>query len=340
MGRPPEVTDEEIIEAGIKLSTVGHVNGYRLFDALGRRGRSERMLKVWQEYEATLAGAAADPSIDLLPVPEKAQLVVDRLKGELAGGIDRAIKLIFAAVDEGVRGRYRDELAETISTRDACTREMAEALGALGDLSETLSVRDETIESLMATLEETKAQRVRAEALTGAEFKHKEDLATRLTQAEISLDVERQKCIGVQVLRDKAEEVVGILRAEKSDWLEERDRLRAVVERQLFDLARSETENRQHLSMIGAQQSTIGQLNGSLPSRVAPAGEPSPSVGQAFGRRIGTSEAFGSDGSYHPPRPRRLSLPSRKTAPVRDEPAVYGGGDEAPTDGIPGTAAP
>jgi len=50
-------------------------------------------------------------SNDLPPVPEKAQTLADGLKGELSGGINRAMKLIYAAVDDGVRGRYRNELA-------------------------------------------------------------------------------------------------------------------------------------------------------------------------------------------------------------------------------------
>ena len=334
MARPPEVTDEEIIEVGIKLRTVGHVNGYRLFDALGRRGRSDRLLKVWQEYEATLARTADDPSIDLPPVPEKAQMLADGLKGELAGGIDRAIKLIYAAVEEGVRGRYRDELAETISTRDACTREVAEALGALGDLSENLAVRDETIESLSAMLETTKAQRDRAEAVNGAELKHQEDLAARLTKAESSLNVERQKCVDLQVLHGKMEEVIGLLRAEKAAWLEERDRFRAIVERKLVEIARLETESRKQLSTNAAQQATTEHLDGSATPRTGPP------VSSVFGRRIGTMEAFGSDGSYQPPRPRRLSLPSSKTAPARHDTAVTSKVDLAPTDGRLGGDAP
>ncbi len=340
MARPTEVTDEEILEAAGKLSAAGPINATRLWDALGRRGRPERLLKVWRQHEATLTGTTDHLPIDLPPVPEKAQMLADGLKGELSGGIDRAIKLIYAAVDERVRGRYRDELAETLSTRDACSREVGEALNALGDLSEALAERDETVESLSAALATTKGERDLAEALSGAESEHKGDLAIRLAKIEAAFEIERQSCVDLRVAHAKAEEIVAYLRAEKADWLEERERFRGAAERQIVDFALLQTENRQHLSMISAQQLTIGQLNGSMPSRVAPEHAKTISVDEQSGhRRIRTMGATGSNASRPPRRPRRPSASLIETEPVQDDTSVSDTAAVAPTDGGMGRAA-
>lgn len=325
MARPTEVTDEEIIEVARKLSAAGFINATRLWNSLGRRGRPDRLLKVWLQHETIVKGSADNASSsDLPPVPEKAQTLADGLKSELSDGIDRPIRLIYAAVDDGVRGRYRDEIAETTATRDACSREVDETLSAMGDLSETLAARDETVETLSAALATATEERGLAEALSGAESRHRGDLVTRLAKIEAGFEIERQRCLDLRVAHAKAEEGIGFLRSEKAEWLEERERFRAASQRQVVDFALLQTENRQHLSTISAQQLTIAQLNGSI--RFQPINEDTTPTLRDKTPGAPRARTMGAVRS-HPPRPRTTATSLVKTDLGHDDTLVFNGGN-------------
>lgn len=75
----------------------------------------------------------------------------------------------------------------------------------MGDLSEALAARDETVETLSAALATAAGGRDLAEALSGAKSRHRCDLATRLVkieavpEIEAVLEIEHQSCLDRRV---------------------------------------------------------------------------------------------------------------------------------------------
>lgn len=207
MGRPPEVTDEEIIAAGRKLDAVGGVNATRLWKACGEHGKPARLLEVWSGYRQ---GQSSEPVATAgaplrLPIPEAAQRLATGLKGELSIGIDRALASIYAAVEHVVQGRFRQELADLTSVREAHRAEIEDALTALGDMSEAGDDREVRIGDLEAALASVLRERDVSEALRAAQTAQHETALARLRDAETNLQQERQTSVELKIAQARGE---------------------------------------------------------------------------------------------------------------------------------------
>ena len=89
VGRPPLVSDAEIIAVGERIKSAGPVKGTQLWRACGGRGRAERLLAVWDLHEAKLRAEAGDDQHvgrAGLAIPEKAQQLAASLKSDLSSG--------------------------------------------------------------------------------------------------------------------------------------------------------------------------------------------------------------------------------------------------------------
>lgn len=103
--RPPEIPDEMVVEAGQRLLAVGRpVNGWALRTACGGRGKSDRLLQVWRDYEASAQVEEAP-----VEVPDVVAEAIVGAKGEVAGLLDRLLPTLYAAAEGVVDARRRAE---------------------------------------------------------------------------------------------------------------------------------------------------------------------------------------------------------------------------------------
>ena len=189
IGRPPLVSDAEIIAAGERLVSAGPVLGTQLWRACGKHGRAERLLGIWNQHEAKLrAEADADQQVGLgLPIPEKAQQLAANLKADVASGIDRVLSSIYSAVEESVQGRYRAEVAEMTQARDAYLREIRDAYAAMEEMSDAVSEAEDRVKGVEGALSDALNARNVSEALRVAAVEEQARQAELLRQAESEL---------------------------------------------------------------------------------------------------------------------------------------------------------
>lgn len=132
--RQPEIPDAEIIDAGRRLLAVGRqVNGWALRTACGGRGKSDRLLQVWREHEASTQVEEAP-----IEVPDPVAEAIGAAKGEVAGLIDRLLPTIYAAAEGVVDAR---RLAEF----DALQRQLAWAEQQAKDAASAIEQADAEI---------------------------------------------------------------------------------------------------------------------------------------------------------------------------------------------------
>lgn len=125
--RPPEIPDEVVVEAGQRLLAVGRpVNGWALRTACGGRGKAERLLQVWRDYEAAAQVEAAP-----IEVPDVVAEAIGGAKGEVAGLLDRLLPTLYAAAEGVVDARRRaefDALQRQLAWAEQQTKDAAAAI--------------------------------------------------------------------------------------------------------------------------------------------------------------------------------------------------------------------
>jgi hypothetical protein len=135
MARPPEITEDQVIAAGRGLESAGQpVNPYRLYRAVGGRGRPDRLLAVWTAHVAA-RGSAEVPEPPALPPAVR-------------DGLGKAMQSIGAQLERTVRQISADLAAEAAARmaaeRDALARERAALAEAEADaLGEFTGMADE-----------------------------------------------------------------------------------------------------------------------------------------------------------------------------------------------------
>lgn len=116
MARPSEITDEDIISAGRQLEAAGErITAYRLYRAVGGRGRPDRLLAVWTAHVGGRGSAEAQEPPALAPA--------------IRDGLSAAVRMIGEQLERTVRQISADLAAEaaarTAADRDALARERA-----------------------------------------------------------------------------------------------------------------------------------------------------------------------------------------------------------------------
>ena len=137
MGRPAEVTDEEIIRAGNALVADNRdVNGTRLLKGVGGRGRAKRMLEVWTKHVETSTAVPQEPSSPVAALPEAASRLLSDCKGQLGTGLDACVREIYAVVERTLASRFQTEMTAMTTSRESYQAELHEAWQALEELAE------------------------------------------------------------------------------------------------------------------------------------------------------------------------------------------------------------
>ena len=137
MGRPAEVTDEEIIRAGNALVADNRaVNGTRLLKGVGGRGRTSRMMEVWTRHVEASTTVSQEPSSAVAALPEAASRLLSDCKGRLNSGLDACVHEIYAVVERAVAGRFQTEMAAMTTSRESYQAELHEAWQAMEELAE------------------------------------------------------------------------------------------------------------------------------------------------------------------------------------------------------------
>ena len=137
MGRPAEVTDEEIIKAGNALVVDNRaVNGTRLLKGVGGRGRATRMLEVWTKHVETSTTVLQEPASPQAALPEAASRLLSDCKGQLGNGLDACVHQVYAVVERTLASRFQTEMTAVITSRESYQAELREAWQALEELAE------------------------------------------------------------------------------------------------------------------------------------------------------------------------------------------------------------
>ena len=137
MGRPAEVTDEEIIRAGNALVADNRaVNGTRLLKGVGGRGRAKRMLEVWTKHVETSTAVPQEPSSPVAALPEAASRLLSDCKGLLGTRLDACVHEIYAGVERTLASRFQTEMTAMTTSRESYQAELHEAWQAMEELAE------------------------------------------------------------------------------------------------------------------------------------------------------------------------------------------------------------
>lgn len=156
VGRTPEVTNDQIIEVGLKLEAEGsRISAWKLRNVIGA-GTPARLMKVWENYKAESGGvvAVAETKEDSLLPPE----VEDNLRlmlGQLNGSIESlAIQINNAAVRAADK-RVQSEYEASKKAKENAEQELSEAEIALtqsdqktSQLEEMLAVKEAEVRNI------------------------------------------------------------------------------------------------------------------------------------------------------------------------------------------------
>lgn len=220
IGRPADVSDDAIIEAGNALAAAGsRITGYALRRKLGNKGEAKRLMRVWKAHEQSHQVLDAEPVQELpVEVDEALTQVTTALVDQIQA---LARKLNSTAVQTAER-RIAEALATARDTQEQAEAELADAAATVDEL-----------EASVARLERETADQ--GEQLAAAARKAQDD-ARRLTQLERDLAVLREKLEHEEDQRERAEttlqqrsEQLADLQQDKNELKGERDQLRLHV---------------------------------------------------------------------------------------------------------------
>ena len=252
MGRPITVTDDEIIEAGKRLSMsspnrIG-ITGHRLWTECGLRGRPRRLLQVWEQHLATAGADGERFAVQLLPLPTEWRRHLDKLLTSLSAGLDQAVQGILASHAAEADARIKaerdhsaaeiealvDEQRSCEETMDVVASEMTglrEQVAALEQLvvdarkaqyiAEQMHRRDADLLSAaqmrLADLETSRADaRAVAAAATAREAMLAHQVGAMQAQCAATQDALDMRRHNLGVAAGRIEELVSALAAERS----------------------------------------------------------------------------------------------------------------------------
>lgn len=147
--RPTEVSNEQIIEAGQQLLSVGRsVTGFALRKII-KAGDANRLKKVWDDYQLSTSVTASEPVAEL---PIEVAEEVAQVSKSLAEKITLlAIELNDKAVKASER-RVAELVRSTGDQRAQAERELADASETVDDLESQLDEKETEIERLNESL--------------------------------------------------------------------------------------------------------------------------------------------------------------------------------------------
>lgn len=221
--RPPEFSEEDIIQAGEKLQQQypdRKVTAYQIRKALGDRGNPQRYKAVWEEY------LAKQPVLEQHQVAELPVEVAQQLEDMNERLTQTVRNMVIHINDQAVRtaeSRVREVVRLASEQRQQAELETVEASEVIEDLEGKLEARDEELENLKTVLaasqEGHQASKVAhaqlQERLTALEQSSKEaaqlarereeDLKSQLKEAASKLEQAREREAMAVGARDAAD---------------------------------------------------------------------------------------------------------------------------------------
>jgi chromosome segregation ATPase len=141
IGRIPEVTEIEIIEAGKKLSAINkNVTGSALRKVLGK-GDFKRLLRVWTEYEVS-EDSKNESATELTSEVKQA---INDATSTLSQTFESLVKDIYNKANSGAQQHIYSAINIAESRQKKADDEMHDALGIIEDLEQTVSTLEESL---------------------------------------------------------------------------------------------------------------------------------------------------------------------------------------------------
>jgi hypothetical protein len=136
LGRPPEVTDDEIITAGRELEAGGRrISPYTLYQGVGGRGRPKRLWDVWTAHVADPGTAEMPEAPGLPPAIRDGLAAAVRSLGE---ELERTVRRIAADLAAEAAAQTAAERNALARERAALAESEADALAEFTDITEEL----------------------------------------------------------------------------------------------------------------------------------------------------------------------------------------------------------
>ncbi|MGE5504327.1 MAG: hypothetical protein ACM31L_07870 [Actinomycetota bacterium] len=264
------MTDDEIIAAGGRLVAAGkRVSGWALREALGDRGRANRLEAVWLRHVAAQAGDMPEPNGEARPLPPPVEAQLAEMQSRLAGLLSTAVHAIYKDVDATVAARYQAERDQLAETRAAYEEQMAGAAAAIdrsddriADLAEQLEVRERDAAALRERLVRQEERQRSVEDKAATESARMAAVIADLTVRTKSVDEDRAQ------LRHANGELAGQLSALAA----EADRLRAVLEEARADATATRNNLVTALVEAGAMRGQLDEVRQMAAQQQAEAG--------------------------------------------------------------------
>jgi chemotaxis protein histidine kinase CheA len=295
MGRPVEIDDDEIVAAGIKLRLRGTVNGTRLWQECGQKGRPARLLDVWLKHHATERSPGGSPASDGLPIPDHVRSQASTIKNGVAQGIDRALAAIYHGVEDAVKNRYQQEIEALDAARREMlceTQEALEALGEIGDERDRLAADVHSLEVRTQVLEQIQAANVALlEAARSVAATH----ISEITNLQISLVERDVRCQSAQEVSARMADELTDTREKMSRAVAQAAGLETAVSSHSQDVERMADEiclvrkerdnslqkNEEYMARALTAEQTLRAMTHSGPSPTAAAKSVAPPAGSA-----------------------------------------------------------
>lgn len=276
LGRPADITDEQIIEAGNTLTKANrNVTGFALRKLTGG-GDPKRLREVWDRHHATQAVSNAEPVVEL-PLE-----VAESLAALTKGLVDKINVLALELNDKAVKTQERrvaDVLRAAREQQAQSERELADASQAVDELEAMLADEKARVGGLTKHLAEVQAanqtQAVELatlrERLEAAEKNAK--VASEQHEAEQAklrkqLTDQKQAAQSIAAERDQLKtelvKVQTMANAAEESRKDERKRAAAELQRTADKLIKLEAEMDSAKREAGGAREQVAQLTGQL----------------------------------------------------------------------------
>jgi len=161
IGRTPDVTEIEIIEAGKKLAAINkNVTGSALRKVLGK-GDFKRLLRIWTEYEA-YKDSKDHTTTEL--TSEIKQAISDATL-TLSETFESLVKDLYSKINNGAQQHIYAAINLADSRQKKADNEMHDALSIIDDLEKTISTIEESLEISEGAAEELHLKNTELEAV-------------------------------------------------------------------------------------------------------------------------------------------------------------------------------
>jgi len=143
MGRTPDISQIEIIEAGKKLIEANNkVSGYALRKAVGRKGDPIRMIRIWDEYQNSLDNTV-ERAIELTPA-------VKMVLTDSINSISTTFETLFVDIYKKAKSDAQGLISSAINLAEVrqikADKEMQDAMITIEELEQELSTLEESLE--------------------------------------------------------------------------------------------------------------------------------------------------------------------------------------------------